>query len=718
MATKTAKNSKSTKKRIWQLAIFVLILTVIGLVLTAAVFIDRQDVSALDNPLPEPTIIYDMNGKPASRLTGSRIVPVSLEQVPQSMRNAIIAVEDKRFYDHEGVDASALFRALYRNTKAGDVVEGGSTITQQLAKNVFLTSERSYERKLKEAAMAIKIDNTYEKDEILEMYLNQIYFGEGSWGVGQASRTYFGKTVADLTLAESALLAALPKAPSNYSPLVDADKALERRNLVLSLMKDQGMITEEEYSQAVNEPLQVQKTVVDELSGKYTPYVNHVIEEAEKIYGLTEDEILRGGLRVYTNLNPAVQGAMEEVFADETLFPGSPDEIPVQSGAAIIDPATGGIRGLAGGRGEQVFRGFNRATQMKRQPGSAFKPLAVFAPALEAGYSPSSILYDDELDINGYQPQNYDRQTRGEVTLADAVKYSYNIPAVWLLNEIGVQQSLTYLERMAIPVTDQDRNLSIALGGLNRGVSPLELAGAYGSFANGGKRVTSHAIVKIETKDGRLIAEAKPSEVQVVSAATAYTMTRLLQEAVTDGTGKRAQLNRPTAGKTGTTQLPRTKEFEGISGTNDIWFAGYTPELAAAVWMGYDKTDSKHFMDATGGSYTAVLFKEMMSKALVDVPVSEFQIPDGYTLEMPVFVPKRENRDRDREREKELEEDRKEREKEREEREKKLEEDRKERAKERKKSEKEEKKERKEREKERKEREKKRERDDDDDDDD
>ncbi|XEC95614.1 transglycosylase domain-containing protein [Paenibacillus tarimensis] len=639
-----------SKKRLLRGVLIFIFISFGCLALSAAAWVSGQDISPLDRPLPQPTIIYDREGSAVSRLSGSRIEPVPLAEMPQALRDAIVAVEDKRFYEHSGVDAGALIRALYRNTKAGDVVEGGSTITQQLAKNVFLTAEKTYSRKLKEAAMAIKIDSSYDKDTILEMYLNQIYFGEGSWGVQQAAKRYFGKPVRELTLAESALLAALPKAPSHYSPFVAPNKALNRRNLVLSLMKEQGMISEAEFKQAKEEPLQLHEGAADELNGRYRSYVNHVIEEAEALYGISEEELLRGGLRIYTNLDTRVQGAIEAAFANDSLFPESSDDIPVQAAAIVIDPASGGIRGLVGGRGKQVYRGFNRATQLSRQPGSAFKPLAVYAPALENGYTPVSRLYDGNLTIDGYTPQNYDRRTRGEVSLREAIVHSYNIPAVWLLNEIGVGKGFEYVQRSGIAVAEADRNLSFALGGLSEGVSPLQMAGAYGSFANEGKLVSARAIARIESKDGRVLYEAELRETQVLSPESAYTMISMLQAVVQEGTGKRAMLDRPTAGKTGTTQLPPVKEFEGIDGAKDAWFVGTTPELTAAVWMGYDQTDGTHYLQTTGGAYPAALFREIMSRALAGVPITAFRVPEGYREHWKDSEPKRQ-KEKDRERE-------------------------------------------------------------------
>ncbi|WP_282938314.1 PBP1A family penicillin-binding protein [Paenibacillus sp. RC67] len=603
-------------------------------IFAAAQWVHGLDISKLENPLPEPTLIMDRNGKPASQLSSSRIVPVSLDQIPLDLRNAVIAVEDRRFYEHSGIDLWSTARALLRDLKSGEMKEGGSTLTQQLAKNMFLQSDKTLSRKLKEAGYALKINTVYSKDEILELYLNSIYFGEGRWGVEGAAQEYFAKPVQELKLEEAALLAGLPKAPTSYSPAKNMQKALERRNLVLSLMKEQNFISEAAYEKAVAQPIVLKQHNEESLKGKYPSYVDYVIQEAADVYGFTEEQVLTNGLRIYTDLDPQVQQAAQDVYASDDLFPESKPDQLIQSGAVIIDHKTGGIRALVGARGPQVYRGFNHATQLKRQPGSSFKPLAVYGPALERGYTPSSSLYDGDLDIAGYRPKDWDGQTRGQVTLREAIMRSWNIPAVWLLNEIGIDAGIDFARRAGIALGPADRSLSIALGGLSEGVSPLQMAQAFGAIANLGVRQQAHAIVKVTTKEGYPLVEAQPQPATVTKPAIAYTLTLLLQDAVKSGTGQAAALGRPTAGKTGTTQLPDTKEFAdiGANGIKDAWFVGFTPELTAAVWLGYDQTDKNHYL-TTGGAVPAALFKEIMSRALRDVPASPFIVPDDYVPE-------------------------------------------------------------------------------------
>ncbi|WP_081667432.1 transglycosylase domain-containing protein [Paenibacillus pinihumi] len=615
--------------RIWIIGI---LLGLLSLVAIGVYWISSLDIEKLVVPILAPTQLLDRNGEPSSQIISVKIDPMSIDQIPLHMQQAIVAVEDKRYYDHTGVDAFGIIRAVFRNVKEGGAAQGGSTITQQLAKNVFLTGEKTFSRKLTEAAYAIKIESAYSKDQILEMYLNQIYFGEGQWGIQRAAKRYFGKDTKDLTLSESALLAALPKAPSRYSPLKNKELAVERRDLVLGLMRDEGFISKAEYNQAIVEPVQVLKEVPAEqqnyLLGQYASYTDEVIDEAIELYGFTERQLLAGNLLIYTELDPVVQSAMENTYRNDALFPESAPGQLVQSGAVIMDPSTGGVRGIVGQRGEHVFRGFNHATQLVRQPGSVFKPLMVYGPALEKGYDAKSMLYDGPLDINGYKPNNSDRRTLGQVSLRDAVIHSRNIPAVWLLNEIGLQTGKAFVEKLDIPLSEEDNNLSLALGGLSQGLSPLQLAQAYSVFPNLGTKVPAHTITKITTTDGQVLAEAKFQPVSVMLPETAHAMTELLIDVVREGTGKNAAMNRPVAGKTGTTQLPQNKQFAGITGgSKDAWFVGYTPELVGAVWLGYDNTDSKHYLTTSGGQYPALIFKEMMSLALKDVPISGFISP-------------------------------------------------------------------------------------------
>jgi len=608
------------------LAFVVLALTLSVLVVGAY----SQDLSKLEEPLPKPLIIMDKNGEIVSEQYSVKYTAVPLSEMPETLIMAIIAVEDHRFYEHSGVDLIGIFRSAFNNLRSGSIVGGGSTITQQLAKNLFYTSEQTYSRKIKEAVTALRIEAKFDKDKILELYLNQIYFGEGTWGVQDAAQVYFGKDIQNITLSEAALLAALPKAPTSYSPFQNEEKAKDRRNLILKLLYDQKSIDQTTYDQAINATIELRDWDLPGLRGKFPGYVDYVMEEAMTQYGYSFEELQTSGLTIYTQMDPIVQSAIEATYKMDELFPESADEVMVQSGAVVLDPSTGGIRGMIGYRGPYFYQGLNRATQLKRQPGSAIKPLAVYAPALEKGFTPNSILIDEKTDFNGYSPSNYDDRYQGRMTLYNALIHSINVPAVALLNEIGVEAGLDFLNKTGIPMHKDDRNLSIALGGFTEGVSPLEMAQAYSVFPNLGTMYKAHAITKITLSSGEIQLEVVEEAVEVMRPENAYTMTQMLMGVISEGTGKNAALNRPSAGKTGTTELPSTQDYKGVSGARDVWFVGYTPELVTAVWVGYDKLDPEHVMVSTGGNHPAKIFREIMTRALLDLPVTSFSKPKNY----------------------------------------------------------------------------------------
>jgi penicillin-binding protein 2A len=581
------------------------------------------EVSALEKGFSQVTVIYDKDGNVASKISANKTESVTYEQIPQHMINAVVAIEDHRFFKHNGVDFIGIVRAFVRNTKAGGIVEGGSTITQQLTKNVFLSSEKSYKRKMDEVFLAREIEKEFTKEEILEIYLNTIYFGDGEWGIKRAALHYFGKEVEDLTIDESALLAGLIKAPSALSPYHHLEKATARRDIVLDRMREHNYLSEEQLLVAKNAKVVLNEKGGDSLRGKFPYYVDHVLEEAIIKYGLTQDELLTGGYQIYTELDPIKQEAMELVYKDEGLFPnGTADQI-VQSGAILLNPKTGGIQALIGGRGEHVFRGYNRATQLIAQPGSTMKPLAVYTPALENGWKITDELKDEEMVFDRYEPKNYNDQYRGSLPMYTAVRESVNVPAVWLLNEIGLNKGLEALDKFGIPLEKKDRHLGVALGGMDKGVSPLIMAEAYSVFPNGGERIEGHSIVKIVSPNGSVVAEWKGSEVKVTEKDVADKITTLLLDVVENGTGRAAKIpGREVAGKTGSTQVP----IEGINGVKDQWFVGYTPELVGAIWIGYDKTDSNHYLTTTSSEGAALIFQKVMTKALENEEAQSFQL--------------------------------------------------------------------------------------------
>ncbi|MEC1524105.1 penicillin-binding protein 1A [Neobacillus niacini] len=622
-----------------QVLVLSLSLLVLGFLGIVYAYSMDADISSLKNELPQATVFYDLNGEVASKVSANKNEGISINQVPDSMKNAVIAIEDRRFYEHHGIDYLGITRALIRDIKARGMVEGGSTITQQLTKNTLLTSQKTLKRKIDEVFLAIEIERQYSKSEILQMYLNQIYFGDGAWGIKHAASNYFAKEVEDLTISESALLAGLIKAPSLLNPYRHLDKATQRRDIVLSQMKNQGYISTVQYEEAINEKVVLNNEGSDPFRGKYPHYVDQVFEEAINVYHLSQDELLTGGYQIYTELDPAMQNAMEKTYQRDDLFPRGSDQV-VQSGGILLDPKTGGIRAIVGGRGEHTFRGYNRATQLKAQPGSSIKPIAVFTPALEAGWKITDMLKDEPMSFGEYEPKNYNYEYSGEVPMYEAVKDSKNVSAVWLLNEIGIEKGVASTRRFGIPLRRGDRNLSLALGGLEEGVSPLVMAEAYSVFPNNGVRMKAHVIKKIVNAQGDIVSEWKEKKEKVTSKAVTDRINTMLLGVVEHGSGKSAQISgREIAGKTGSTQVP----IEGVKGVKDQWFVGYTPQLVGAVWVGYDKTDEKHYLKTTSGAGAAIVFREVMKEALQGLPPSSFRV-----LHIDILMKKKEEVEQNR----------------------------------------------------------------------
>jgi penicillin-binding protein 2A len=626
--------NKFFNKEVWKkwhmnqvvvLSFSIIILAALGL---AYFLLGGTDISALKSELPQATVFYDMNGKVASKISANKNEGVLIGQVPPSMKNAVVAIEDHRFYEHNGVDFIGISRALFRDLKAGGAVEGGSTITQQLAKNVFLTSQKTYKRKIDEVFLAMKIERKYSKQEILQMYLNQIYFGDGAWGIKKAAQKYFGKDVKNLTISESALLAGLIKAPSALNPYNHLEKAKARRNVVLFEMNKQGFINNQQLENAEKAQILLNNKENDPFRGKYPYYVDEVLDEAIHEYGLSQDDLLTGGYKIFTELDPTMQAAAEKTYQNDALFPKGTDRI-VQSGGVMVDPHTGGVRAIIGGRGEHIFRGYNRASQLKAQPGSSFKPIAVYTPALEQGWKITDMIKDEPMRFGNYQPSNYNHQYAGEVPMYEAVMESKNVSAVWLLNEMGIEKGLDSIKRFGIPLSKGDRNLSIALGGLEKGVSPLNMAEAFSVFPNNGVRIKAHVIQKIVDADGNIVAEWKESKHKVTTKEVTDQMTTMLLGVVENGTGKGAQIpGREVAGKTGSTQVP----IQGINGVKDQWFVGYTPQLVGAVWVGYDQTDKDHYLTTTSSEGAAYVFHDMMEGALENTTPESFHVEHVSTL--------------------------------------------------------------------------------------
>lgn len=583
----------------------------------------KLDISKL-SALAQTSSMYDMNGELMSELRGSenRII-VSLDEIPLHTRQAFIAAEDLRFYDHRGIDVYRILGALRSNLKSGSLAEGASTITQQLAKLTHLSAEKTIRRKLEEINLAFQIEKVYNKDEILAMYLNTVYFGRGAYGIQAAAQAYFGVDAEDLTLNQSASLAAIIKAPSIYAPHISPSNNRSRRQYILSVMAENGFISQEEKQAALDESIWVLAQEAEKQL--YSWYIDEALRESAELLGLSADEVIQGGFKIYTAYDARLQTIADEVYADSSFFPAAAsDGTPIQSAMAVVDTNNGAVLAMIGGRDYTVRRGLNRATQMRRQPGSALKPLAVYGPALELGYTTASVLLDEKTSFGGYTPRNAGDRYYGLVTMRTAIRNSLNTTAVRLLEEIGLDASIQYLNKMGIPTRNSDRNLSLALGSMTYGVTPVELAAAYVPYANGGIYHQPYCVERIETGDGSNVYERKDSGKQVLSAQNAFLMTSLLQSVVSSGTGTRMlAANTPIAGKTGTVSM--------TGGNRDIWMTAYTPEISVAVWMGYDQTDAKHKISngITGGRNTASLAAAFFKKAYADREKPDFSQPDG-----------------------------------------------------------------------------------------
>lgn len=644
--------SKYKRKVSFRAVLLIAGLLALIILLGMQLYINTRDVSALTDPLPQSSVLYDRHGEVASRITSNQIEGVPSDEIPEVMKQAVVAVEDQRFYEHDGFDFVGTVRALTTNVKAGGYVQGGSTITQQLAKNVFLSHDKTLKRKTDEFFLAKKVEKSYTKDQIISLYLNQIYYGEGAWGIKRAAAVYFAKDPKDLTLAESATLAGLIKAPSALSPLNNAERSMQRRNLVLSLMHQQGFITAEEVEAAKQEELKLESRHVDPYKGKYPSFTDYIIDEAERMYGISESELLAGGYRVYTTLEPKVQEALEKVYADPANFPTGQSGEVAQSSGVLLDPKTGGILGMIGGR-DYKFRDFNRASKLKKPPGSTAKPLLVYTPALEEGYDVYDMLNDSPTDFGNYTPQNHTLDFRGEVSMYDAVLNSYNVPAVSLLYDIGIQKGMDTAKKLYLPVDEkEDRTLgNLALGGFH-GVSPKHMAEAYSVYANNGEIIESHGIVKIEKVTGEEVASFEEEKERVFSEEAVQKMNFMLKGVVEEGSGKNAIIDgREVAGKTGSTQTTDNNH----RATSNQWFVGYTPQIVGAFWIGFDKESAENVLPiiSGAGSPSAKVFQQVVSEALEGEPVETFNLPGSLQKQQQLKKKEEEKKEQEQARERE-----------------------------------------------------------------
>lgn len=574
---------------------------------------------------PQTGLMYDGEGELITKIRGSenRVV-ISLDDIPLHIRQAFLAAEDLRFYQHHGIDFVRLFGALAANIKEGSFAQGASTITMQLIRQSHLSTQKTISRKLEEMWLAVNLERQMSKDEILEMYLNYIYFGNGAYGIQAAAQTYFGVDAQELTLAQAASLAASIKAPSYYAPHVSEKNNTARRNYILDTMLEAGMIAQSEHDMAVAEALAVVEQTPEEIP--YGWYVDAVLDEAETLLGLTSDEVLTSGYIIDTALSRTHQDILDNLFTKD-LFPvNASDGTPVQGAAACVDTQTGEVMAIVGGRSYDVRRGFNRATQLRRQPGSSLKPLAVYAPAIDQyGYMTASVLKDEPTNFNGYKPRNSGYTYYGNVSIRSALQSSLNVAAVALLNQIGVEAGRTYLQKVGIPLDDRDSNLALALGAMTYGVSPVQLAAAYAPFGNGGTYQSPHFIRRITDSTGRVLYQNRDTGTRVLSEQSAYLMTSLLQSVTSSGTGaKLSAAGTPVAGKTGTVNMTG-------GGNRDIWMAAYNTEISCAFWMGFDAPDSSHKLQSwvSGGDNTAAMARDFFKAVYQNRSKPSFTRPDG-----------------------------------------------------------------------------------------
>lgn len=576
--------------------------------------------------------IFDANGKLITLLHAvENRLPVPLTKVPKDLQNAFVALEDNRFYQHSGVDPRAVLRAAWINIAAGGVAEGGSTITQQLARNAFLTQDQTWKRKVQEVIIAFQIEKQYTKNEILELYLNQIYFGAGAYGVQAAAQTYFGKNVDQLNLAESAMLAGLPNSPNYYSPFNNMKAARERQATVLDQMVKYGYLDQATANKtkiatikiaSSGEPVKPDPKAKpdpnrkEDITASASYFIEYITAQLIDKYGA--DTVYKEGLKIYTTLDMEMQKSAEKAMRELPVLKKDAKGLQQPQGALVsIDTHTGHVKAMVGGRGTDKF---NRAVLAERQPGSAFKPF-VYLTALDVGKSPATMIDDKPFRVGNYAPMNYDRSFRGPITLRTALELSRNIPAVKLAQEVTPERVVRNAQNMGISTlvtsgTHNDITLAMALGGLTRGVTPLDIASAFGVLANQGVRVEPVTILKVVDRNGKVLEQHVPKEKMVVNERVAFLLTDMLKGVILRGTGTGANIGRPAAGKTGTTDEHK-----------DAWFVGYTPELSTAVWIGFDSDGTLD--GTTGGEIPATIWRLFMKEATAKMPVKDFARPRG-----------------------------------------------------------------------------------------
>jgi len=612
-----AKKKIKTEK----IVLAVVLIVLAGLAgLTLRILTQLPDIESLNSYIPsESTILYSADGKVLARFhqeENRQVVPLS--RISIYLQKAVIATEDPHFYEHHGLDFGGIARATIKNLAYGRIIEGGSTITQQLASNLFLNKRKTMGRKIAEALIALQIERRYTKEEILELYLNQVYFGHNCYGIESAANLYFGKTAADLDLAESAMIAGLIRGPEIYSPYRNFKGSKQRQIFVINKMLEHGLVAEDEAKQAALESMNYTPQSLKSL-GETAPYfISYVLQTLTDKYG--EEMVYHGGLKVYTTLDTRMQAAAESVVTKFVSEEGGQFHFS-QAALVSLDPRTGYIKAMVGGANFLESK-YNRVTQAKRQPGSSFKPF-IYTAAIEQGLSPGTILPDNPTTFSVFpsqwnpegtwQPKNFDGKFRGPVTMSYALEHSLNLPSIKLLERVGIQNAIDVARRMGIQ-SRLEPALSLALGASE--VSILEMTSAFGVFADNGIRVEPAAITKIESRDGVILYNHPIVERRVLDENVSAVMVDMMRGVLARGTGARGQIDRPAAAKTGTSQ-----DFK------DAWFIGFVPQLVTGVWVGND--DNTPMKGVAEVATCPRIWKSYNQLVLAGQPVLDFPAPDG-----------------------------------------------------------------------------------------
>ncbi|WP_341529792.1 transglycosylase domain-containing protein [Nostoc sp. UHCC 0302] len=594
-----------------------------GLIGLAISFRNLPDARQIRNFLPpETTYIYDIKGKPLFGIHGEanrKVVP--LDKISPNLKRAVLASEDSYFYNHPGIDPGGIGRAALVNWMAGGVQEGGSTITMQLVKNLFLSHKRALTRKVAEAVLAIRVEQILSKNRILEMYLNQVYWGHNNYGVETAARTYFDKSAENLTLGESAMMAGLIQGPEEFSPFVNINLSKQKQKVVLARMLKLKWITQQEHDSAINQEIKLGK--ITSFQASTHPYVtNTVAQELIKKFG--RDAVLKGGMQVQTTVDADFQMMAEETIRKwhKTLESQGLDKN--QIALVAIDPRTHFIKALVGGVDSKASE-FNRATQALRQPGSAFKPFVYYTAFASGKFTPETTVVDAPVSYrdgdNWYSPRNYDNSFKGAIPIRTALALSRNVPAVKIGKAIGVNKVIATCRTLGI-MSPMEPVSSLPLGAI--GITPLEIASAYATFANYGWQSPPTLIARVTDSSGNVLLDNTPKPSLVLDPWASATILDVMQTVVKEGTGRGAAIDRPVAGKTGTT-----------SSEKDIWFIGSVPQLTTAIWVGRDdNTQLAH--GATGGGMVTPIWRDFMQKALKNVPIQNFKTPSKFSRPKPV----------------------------------------------------------------------------------